>query len=268
MISTLPATAPVDMVMPQVAQLWMHILNWGLVLVVLGFALNHWRKQGSSIGIWLVLGGAVTSMNEPIVDVLGKCWFPAIDSWVLLKAWGVSVPNYMIAVYAWYVGGQAFLSYRLFEKGISQRGVFRLYLTYAVVNLFLEIPGLNLPMPMYSYYGNQPLVLFRFPMWWIFCNALMPMMIAAIAFRCESLLQGVRRIFIVPLAWMTAAATNALIAAPVWLALNAESSSLALTHLAAAASFGMGLMVCYGLSLAVGTDAGRVLSRREMAVAV
>ena len=69
----------------------------------------------------------------------------------------------------------------------------------------------------------------------------------------------------VPLAWMTAAATNALIAAPMWIALNAESSSLLWTHLAAAVTFGMGLMVCYGLSLAVGIDAGRVLSRREIA---
>lgn len=267
MISTLPATAPVDMVMPQAAQLWMHILNWGLVLVVLGFALSYWRKRGSSIGVWLVLGGALTTLNEPIVDVLGKCWFPAIDSWVLLKAWGVSVPTYMIAVYAWYVGGQAFLSYRLFERGITRHGVFKLYAAYAVVNLFLEIPGLNLPVPMYSYYGNQPLLLFHFPMWWIFCNALMPMMIGGVVFRYESLLQGARRVFIVPLAWMTAAATNGLIGAPVWLALNAESSSLAWTHLAAAASFGMGLMVCYGLSVAVGSDAERVLSRREMAAA-
>ena len=266
MISTLPATAPVEMVMPQVPQLWMFILNWALVLVVLGFALSYWRKRGSSIGIWLVLGGALTTLNEPIVDVLGKCWFPAIDSRVLFKAWGVSVPAYMVPVYAWYVGGQAFLSYRLFKGGITRNGVFKLYAVYAVVNLFLEIPGLNLPVPMYSYYGNQPLLLFHFPMWWIFCNALMPMMIAAVVFRGESLLQGARRVFIVPLTWMTAAATNGLIAAPVWVALNAESSSLVWTHLAAAVSFGMGLMVCYGLGAAVGSDARQVLSRREMAV--
>ncbi len=118
------------------------------------------------------------------------------------------------------------------------------------------------------YYGNQPLLLlFRFPVWWIFCNALMPMMIAAVVFRGESLLRGARRVFIVPLTWMTAAATNGLIAAPVWVALNAESSSMAWTYLAAAVSFGMGLMVCYGLSVAVGSDARQVLSRREMAVA-
>src|SRR5579859_4627115 len=169
MSNPLPMTAPVEMVMPQAPQLWMNILNWGLVAVVLVVALNHWRKRGSAIGIWLVLGGALTTLNEPIVDVLGKCWFPAIGSQVLLKAWGVSIPIYMVPVYAWYVGGQAFLAYHLYEKGLSRRGLFGLYAAFAVVNMFLEIPGLNLPVPMYSYYGNQPLLLFRFPLWWIFC---------------------------------------------------------------------------------------------------
>jgi hypothetical protein len=264
MSNGLPAAAPVDMVMPQTMQLWMNILNWGLVVIVLIFALNYWRKHGSSIGLWFLLGGALTTLNEPIVDVMGKCWFPAIDSQVLLKAWGVSVPAYMIPVYTWYVGGQAFLSYSIFKKGITQRGVFRLYAVYAVVNMFLEMPGLNGATPMYSYFGNQPLVLFRFPLWWIFCNALMPMMIAALAFRCEPLLQGARRILLVPLAWMAAAATNALIAAPIWVALNAESSTLILTHCAAAVSFCMGLMVCYGLSQAVASDASEGLNRREV----
>ncbi|HWY26072.1 MAG TPA: hypothetical protein VNX47_14195 [Nevskia sp.] len=268
MSNPLPMTAPVEMVMPQAAQLWMNILNWGLVAVVLVVVLNHWRKRGSAIGIWLVLGGALTTLNEPIVDVLGKCWFPAIGSQVLLKAWGVSIPIYMVPVYAWYVGGQAFLAYHLYEKGLSRRGLFGLYAVFAVVNMFLEIPGLNLPAPMYSYYGNQPLLLFRFPLWWIFCNALMPMMIGGVAFVAGPVLQGARRALLVPLAWMTAGATNALVSAPMWLALNVESSNLLLTHLAAAASFGMGLMVCYGLGLAVASDAAPVGNHRRAALAL
>lgn len=267
MSNPLPMTAPVDMVMPQAAQLWMSILNWALVAVVLVVALNHWRKQGSAIGVWLMLGGALTTLNEPIVDVLGKCWFPAIGADVLIKAWGVSIPAYMVPVYAWYVGGQAFIAYRMYEKGISRRGLFGLYGTFAVVNMFLEIPGINLPVPLYSYYGNQPLLLFHFPLWWIFCNALMPMMIAGVAYRAAPLLQGARRALLVPLAWMTAGATNALVGAPVWLALNLDNSSLLLTHLAAAFSFGMGLLVCSGLALAV-AEAGPAPSRSRAVLAL
>ena len=268
MSNPLPMTAPVEMVMPQAAQLWMNILNWGLVAVVLVVALNHWRKHGSAIGIWLVLGGALTTLNEPIVDVLGKCWFPAVGSEALFKAWGVSIPSYMLPVYAWYVGGQAFLAYRLYERGLSRRGLFGLYATLAIVNMFLEMPSLNLPTPLYSYYGYQPLLLLHFPLWWIFCNALMPMMIAGVAFAAAPVLRGARGALLVPLAWMTAAATNGLVAAPIWVALNIEGSNLVLTHLAAAVSFGMGLLVCGGLGLAVATDAGPQRSRARVAAAL
>lgn len=258
MQSTLPATAPIEMVMPETAQLWMNILNWGLVAVVLVFALQHWRKSGSSIGIWFLLGGAMCTFNEPIVDVLGKCWFPAIGSWVLIKAWGVSIPAHMVPVYMWYVGGQAFLCYRLYQNGISRRGVFGLYAAFGVINILLEVPGLNTEVPMYSYYGNQPLVFMKFPLWWMFCNALMPMMMAGLIFHFDALLQGLRRVLVVPLAWMAAAATNALVAAPIWVTLNLEGSTMLLTTAASMVSLGMGLMVCYGLAHTVARDSASV----------
>jgi len=256
MLSSLPATAPVDLVMPQDAQLWMNVISWGLVAVVLVFALQYWRKHGSSIGIWLLLGGALVTLNEPIVDVLGKVWFPAIGSWVVVKAWGVSIPVHMVPVYAWFVGGQAFLTYTFYRKGITQRGVFTLFAIYAVVDIFLEVPGLYLLKdPMYAYYGDHPLVFMKFPLWWCFCNGLMPMMIAAVVFKFDAALQGIRRVLVIPLCWMVACATNALTVAPIWLALNAEGGSMELSLLAAAVSFGMTLMVCYGLSLTVAKDA-------------
>jgi len=263
MNNSLPLNAPVDMAMPEPAQLYMNFLMWGFVVIVLLLALNHWRKSGSSIGVWFILGGALTTLNEPIVDILGKCWFPAINSWVLLKAWGVSIPVHMIPVYAWYVGGQSFFSYRRFEKGISVRGVFGLYALFAGINILLEVPGVSAAQPMYSYFGYQPLVLLKFPLWWMFCNALMPMAAAAVVFRCDSLLLGARRVFIIPLTWMLAAATNALIAAPIWVALNATNSSLTLTNAAAVVSFVFGLIVCYAIAVTVAIDAPKIISRRE-----
>jgi len=254
MNSSLPLNAPVDMVMPPTAQLWMNVLNWGLAVVLLGFALDYWRRRGSTVGVWLLLGGALTTLNEPIVDVLGKCWFPAFGAWVAFKAWGFSTPLYMIAVYSWYVGGQAFLSYRRFRTGITRRGVFQLFGTFAAVNMLLEIPGLNTAIPMYSYYGHQPFVFLGFPIWWMFCNGMMPLVIAAVVLKGDALLQGVRRPLIVPLVWMSACMTNALIAPPTWLALNLEGGTPLLTHAAAVVSLGMSLMVCYAVASVVAID--------------
>jgi len=255
MLATLPLTAPIDMVMPAAAQLWMAILNWSLVGVMAIVALQFWRQSGSPIGLFFIGGGALTSFNEPIVDILGKCWFPAIGTHPLLVAWGVKVPSYMPAVYAWYVGGQALIAYRIFRRSISTRGVFLLYAAFAAVNVGLEVPGLNLGQPMYSYFGNQPFVIAKFPLWWTFVNALMPLVMASVALAAANALAGWRQILVVPLSWMLAAATNGAVAAPVWVALNMKNSTPALTSAAGIVSLGMGLLVCYGLTLLVAKDA-------------
>lgn len=214
------------------------------------------------MGFLFLLGGLLCTLNEPIVDALGKCWFPAVGSDVFIKAWGVSVPMFALPVYFWYMGGQAFLAYRLFERGVNTRGVFSLYVLGAVTNMCLEIPALQ--FDLYTYYGNQPFVLAKFPMWWVFVNALMPMMMAAVIYRLEFLLIGVRRLLVIPLVWMLGAATNGLVGAPVWVALNSDASAL-VTHLAALCSLGMGLMTCYGISLLVAKDARSRTSASGMA---
>ncbi len=261
MFSTLPPTAPVEMAMPQQAQLWMNGISWALVAIMLVLALIYWRRAGTPIGIFFLAGGALTTLNEPIVDVLGKCWFPAIGAWVLIKAWNFTIPLHMLPIYAWYVGGQAFVAYRVFKNGISSRGVFGLYLLFAIINIALEVPGLNMPQPMYSYFGEQPFVIAKFPLWWTFVNALMPLTIAGLVYRLGDILNGWRMLLIIPLCWMTAAATNGAIAAPVWVAINLQSGSLAISTAAGFVSLGLGLMVCFGVSLLVSRDSAFIAPR-------
>jgi hypothetical protein len=240
------------MVMPSLGQTWMFWLNMVPVAIALLFALLYWRRTGSALGLLFLLGGTLTAFNEPIVDALGKCWFAPVDSWIFIKAWGVSVAMFALPVYAWYMGGQAFLAYHVYSKGITMKGMFGLYALGAITNMVLEMPALH--FGLYTYFGNQPLVIAKFPVWWTFCNALMPMVMAAVVFRLDSLLQGIRRLLVIPLMWMLGAATNGLVAAPVWVALNSDAS-LVVTHITALITLGMGILVCYGIGLMVAIDA-------------
>ncbi|HEX5784946.1 MAG TPA: hypothetical protein VFY35_09490 [Burkholderiaceae bacterium] len=246
---TLPLEAPIHMVAPPHSATLMLMANTVLVLLALWGVLRHWRQTGSAVGFWLLLGGTLCTLNEPIVDVVGKVWFPTFGNTPLLTAWGVSIPIYMLPVYCWYVGGQAFLSYRMCQQGLTLPGLYRRYATFAGVNVLLEVPPIVLGM--YSYYGHQPFVLLGFPVWWTFCNALMPMVMGGLVYRLEPLLHGWRQVLIVPLAWMVAAAVNGAVGAPTWLALNLTGTTPWLTHLAAVASLGLGLLTCYGLGLLV-----------------
>jgi hypothetical protein len=243
---------PLDMVMPYWPQMIFGFGNVIPICIALFFCARYLQRTGSAVGFMFLVAGGVTVLNEPIVDILGLCWFPAYGTYPLFEAWGVKIPWWMLPVYVWYVGGQAFYTYQRLEQGISTRGLFRLYLTYAVVNAILETPGLWLGV--YAYYGDQPFVLFKFPYWWTFCNALMPITMAVMVWRLRPLLQGMRLLLVAPMGLMAATMTNGAISAPTWVALNSGGGPV-VTHLAALVSLGLALMVTYGLSLLAAHDA-------------
>lgn len=248
---------PLDMAMPYWPQMIFGFGNIVPICIALFFCWRYLRRTGSPIGFLFLAAGGVAILNEPIVDILGLCWFPRHGTFPLFEAWGVKIPWWLLPVYVWYVGGQAFYAYQRFEQGITTQAVFRLYLTFAIVNGLLETPGLWLGV--YAYYGEQPFVFFKFPWWWTFCNALMPMVMAALVFALRPVLVGGRRLAIIPMGLMAAALTNGAISPPTWLALNGNAGPV-VTHLAALVSLGLGLMVAYGVSLLVATDAASLRS--------
>jgi hypothetical protein len=243
---------PVDMVMPAGPQMAFLIGN-GVICVFAAIAAERYRRRtGSGVGFLLLLAGAATVVNEPVVDILGLCWFAANGAIPLFRAWGVTIPAFMLPVYCWYVGGQALFAYAAIERGITTTRLFRLYGLFALVNLLLEVPGLNLGI--YAYYGRQPFEVMRFPLWWPICNALMPIVMAALAFRLRPYVSGAACLLIVLLGPMAAGMTNGAIAIPVWVALNG-GVPLWGTWLAGVVSLCLGLTLAFLVTRIVAIDA-------------
>jgi hypothetical protein len=232
---------PLAMVAPaHLAGIFLYANCAVLVMVVIAVALFA-RRGERMTGYALIGAGAAAVLNEAIVDRLGLCWFPAVDAPpALYHAFGVSVPRFMLPVYAWYVGGQAVLAYALFRRGVTRGDVLRLYGLAALLNFGLEAPGLNLGI--YAYYGDQPLRLLMFPCWWAVANALMPLALAAFAWRTRAALRGWRRLGLVIAGPPLALAVNAATVSPVWLALNANMGVWP-CDVAALVAVGLGLAV-------------------------
>ena len=257
---------PVGMVMPQTAQTIFMILNVVICVFAVLFAERYRRRSGSSVGFLLLLAGALTVFNEAAVDILGLCWFAARGATPLFTAWGVQIPAFMLPVYCWYVGGQALLALIVLEKGATSKQIYRLYGVFAVINVLLEVPALD--MGVYAYYGRQPFVFFGFPLWWAVCNALMPIVMAAIVFHLQPLLRGPQRLVIVFIGPMAAGMTNGAIAVPEWLALN-SGAPLWATHVAAVLSLGLGFILAFLVAQTVATDRYTVAdARSEKGIAV
>ena len=93
--------------------------------VMVVFALRELARGKGPIFISCLIGGAVAVIWEPIVDVLGQCWLPSHGQhWEAFTLIGRHIPLMMPFVYSWFVGGQGYLFYRIFDRGIDRRRLF------------------------------------------------------------------------------------------------------------------------------------------------
>jgi hypothetical protein len=230
------------------------------VVILLGYGLRHLFGGKEPLLLVCLLGGAMACIWEPIVDTMGLCYIKfgaATHTYTLLDR---EMPLFIPFVYIWYVGGLAYIAYRLYAAGITRRGMFALYLTDVFVNIFLESPGVL--MGAYEYYGPQPLNFWGLPLWWTLMNPLMPMIAGALIYKYKEHLTGWRILAVAPMIPMADGFTNAGIGWPMWISLNSldpnSGWSLVWTHVAAAATFALALFVVWMLGHIVGTPADQV----------
>jgi hypothetical protein len=218
------------------------------------YAFRELRRGQGPIMLWCLLGGFLAVVWEPIVDVLGQCWLPARGQhWIAFTLLGRHVPLMMPFVYSWFVGGQAYLFYRLFTRGIDQRRLFQLWGLVFLVNICLESPGII--TDVYTYYGKQPFDIWGFPLWWGFINPLMPMIAAAMIYKLKPHLSGatlaVAAIAIVPGADGVA---NAFAGWPVIAALNTNVGYVG-TWIASLITLGLAAFLVWIIGLLVARPA-------------
>jgi hypothetical protein len=223
--------------------------------VMFFFAFREIAKGRGPIFLYCLIGGAIAVIWEPIVDVLGQCWLPSRGQhWIAFTLLNRHVPLMMPFVYSWFVGGQAYLFYLLFKRGITQKQLFQLWGLVFLVNIALETPGIA--TNVYTYYGHQPLNIWGFPLWWGFINPLMPMIAATMIYKLQPYLSafalGVATIMIIPSADGVA---NAFAGWPVIAALNTDVGYVG-TWIAAGITFGLCAFLVWIMSLLVARPSG------------
>jgi len=185
---------------------------------------------------------------EPVVDVLGQCWFPRTNQWIGLEVFGRPIPFFMWSVYTWFIGGQAYLFYRAFAKGLTRTRLMQLWLLVWGVNLVLETPGIW--MHVYTYYGKQPFNPWGLPLWWPPVNATMPVVAGFALWKVLPHLRGWRILGVIALMPMADGLTNGAIGLPVWTALNTRLGFWA-TYPAALLTLGLGVFTVWILGTAL-----------------
>ncbi|MCK9248009.1 MAG: hypothetical protein M0P31_03410 [Solirubrobacteraceae bacterium] len=234
--------------MPHDAEIAFTIFLGIPVAIGLFFAIRQIVKGQGPILLLCLIGGAFSCLWEPIVDVLGLCYIREGASLTTFSSMGRDFPLFINFVYIWYVGGLGYVAYRIFSNGVTKKALFTLYFTDLVINIFLESPGVI--MGAYEYYGPQPLNFWGLPLWWVFVNPLMPLIMGAILYRMRPHLHGWRIVGIIPLLPMADGLGNAATAWPMWTGLNGDWPTWA-THITAGITFCLAVYAVWILSFVV-----------------
>lgn len=240
---------PADMVMPYTEQLVFTIATQIPFVVFFGMGLRNLSRNGDPTALLFGIGGCIASAIEPIVDVLGFCYFPREGNWVAFETFGRPIPVFVPATYGWFVGGMGYWFYNVFSEPATKRAdIWMLWLKAFVINLILEYPPLYLRI--YTYYGYQPFSVGGFPLWFPATNATTPMVAGAIINIIKPHLRDWRQIAILTTTASSYGIANAAFGFPVWSALSTDIG-YSVTYPAAVVSLCLQAMGVWIISLQV-----------------
>jgi len=241
---------PVDMVMPQHAQVIATIGLWVPAMVMFVAAAVYWRRSGSPVYLLGMVGGLIAALNEPIADVLVMCYHAEIGQWTVFSAFGRDIPVWAIGCYPVYFGGLSLLVYTLLRRGVTRRTYWLGVGVVVLGNVAFEWPVLA--AHMYLYYGDQPYRILGFPVLLGALNALGAVLGATVMAHLADWLTGPRRLLILVIPAWTMLASYAVVL-PHILTLNSGASA-PVKYLGTTAGIALGIAALDGI--------GRFAARR------
>jgi hypothetical protein len=240
MLASTLSNVPVDVpVLPdhidrvnQVAQLVFTVGQIPPMLICFYLAYRYCKAYGTWLPWLILLGGLLMSTIEPIVDKNGLVWFPVDGQWSAFSDYGVTLPIWLVLGYVWFFGGRAMYIWHCLEqgRGTDRSFMFKNWGIIVLIDVVLENVGLYLGV--FLYYGNQPLQIGKFPLWWAAINSATPIILGAAVFVLRPRLSGWRMLLVIPLAPAVCAGANAAVGWITWDALNNTDVPSVLVQLA------------------------------------
>jgi hypothetical protein len=232
-----PATAPVEMTVSS-AGATVALVSLSVVGVIgLVWAVADAVRRRSPMFLAVFLGGVATSMLEPFADLLGFVWFPLnqVQAFTML---GIPIPLFVVIGYSNLFGLLPWIFLRALEARPDRRRFWQVSVAMMLAACVFE--WLLLRSGAYTYYGNQPLVVWGYPMIWMTVNTGACVLAAAVIHRLPTLFRGAG-------AWAAVAvvpcADGAVMLGTGWPAFAAIHSELGkpVVHLLGLLTIGLGL---------------------------
>lgn len=252
---------PTGLEMPGDAELAFSVLGGLLLVTAVVVGLRYLAGRGDPVLLLCLVGGALAAFLEPFIGILGLMYIPEDGASTAFEFFDRGMPVFVVTSYAGYIGGLTYLAFRYLQLGLNPGRVLRLWAVFAVANVAFETPAVLLDV--YTYYGNQPLNPWGFPLWWAFVNPLSSILAGALLVRLREPLAQRRALAAVPLLVpMSAGAANGMTAVPMWLTLSDTGIAEVWTWAAAGATLFLALFTVWliGTLLGDGRESGAARS--------
>ena len=241
---------PWDITTPAIPQA---IITGVLAVTVAGFvvaALVSWYRTKQPTFLLLLVGGYVCSFDEPLIDFLCHCFFPA-DGWIGHTVFHRSIPIWVILAYVVFYGGLTYVLSVAFARGVTRRALWISIGIWGALNLAMEIPLLE--SNLYVYYGDQPFVVGGFPLSQLVFNAFGSLLGAVVVTRLSWLFAGARQLLLLVVPFVTFMSSWAA-GMPLFLVLGTDATH-GVRMVAAAVSMSLGLL---GIDVLIRLGTGRL----------
>lgn len=199
------------------------IITVALAVAVVGFfiaALVSWYRTRQPAFLLLLAGGYVCSFNEPLIDFLCHCFFPA-DGWIGHTVFDRSIPIWVILAYVIFYGGLTYLLSAAFTRGVTRRALWIGIGIWGALNLAMEIPLLQ--SHLYVYYGDQPFLVGGFPLSQLVFNAFGSLLGAVAVTRLSWFFTGRRQLLLLFVPFVTFMSSWA-VGMPLFLVLGTDAT--------------------------------------------
>jgi hypothetical protein len=234
--------------------LWLMGICTVFALIAARFAWGVYRKTGSPILLLIILGGAVTNLAEPFVDLVGACWHPEIGQITLFEHMERKMPLWLFFPYVAYFGAQAMALYHVLSTGASKRTMWLWFVIPVIADIVLEESLLSFSDNLYVYYGNQPLRFHLFPLWWAAANTIGIYISAVVLTLFTPILKGWRLAFVPLCTLLCYAGATGIVALPAVIVINTDLPFWA-TQLGGVLTFAFAALVVAASTQLIATDA-------------
>ena len=206
-----PAPPPTA-VMPSTAQDVFLVVMSLFALATIAFSLYEARRRHDAVPIYLLIGAAIAILYEPLGDALVLAFYPVRHQTGWISMLGHGVPLFIEILYFWYFCPFVLVFMRLAKRGFTARGWWSLWLgTYLFCAAF-EVLGLHLKT--WLYYGPQPLVVLKLPLWVPFTYVSFLFAISAGVTAIVTKLERRRQWLVIPAVPLLLAASHAMTSFP------------------------------------------------------